>query len=99
MEAALTNKRQFSQPPRELLEQWVEEADQKLTTLEACQHVAQKASEWGFATALCPDPNSLKQRALRGLERIKNLGVVSTWVGKDVFQVIEEALESLPDNT
>lgn len=64
----------------------------------AYNYIAYKASEWAFNTATSPDPNSIKQQALRGLERIQNIDVVSVWIGRDVFDVIRTALSRLPDN-
>lgn len=85
-------------PPQELLERWIEESKRKPTLQSAYGHIANKASEWGFVVAMEPDPNSLKQRALRGLDRIQSIDVVSVWVGKDVFDLIRTALGRLPDN-
>lgn len=95
----MTAKREFCPPPQELLERWVEESKTKPTIQAAYNYIAYKASEWSYNIATNPDPNSLKQQALRGLERIKNIDVVSVWIGKDVFDVIKRALDKLPDNT
>lgn len=98
LEAILNSKREFCPPPQELLDRWMEESKTKPTMQSACNHIAYKASEWGFNVATSPDPNSVKQQALRGLDRIQNIDVVSVWIGKDVFDVIRTALNRLPDN-
>lgn len=97
MEATLTKEREFVPPPEELLERWIEDSKSKPTLQSAYNYIAYKASEWGFNAALQPDPSSLKQRALRGLERIQGIDVVSVWVGRDVFDTIREALGRIPD--
>lgn len=93
----MTNKREFTPPPQELLERWIEQSKTKPTAYAAYSYIAYKASEWAHNTALHPDPNSLKQQALRGLERIQRIDVVSVWIGKDVFDVIKQALDKVPD--
>lgn len=93
----MTTKRQFTPPPQELLERWVEESKSRATINAAYNYIAYKASEWAHNAALDPDPNSLKQQALRGLERIQRIDVVSVWIGKDVFDVIRQALDRVPD--
>jgi hypothetical protein len=97
LEAVLTTKRQFTPPPKELVERWVEESKSKPTIHAAYGYITYKAAEWAHNAALDPDPNSLKQQALRGLERIQNIDVVSVWTGRDVFDVIRQALDRLPD--
>lgn len=92
-------KREFTPPPQELIERWIEDSKKKPTISAAYNYLAFKASEWAHNTALSPDPNSLKQQAMRGLERIQRIDVISVWIGKDVFDVIKEALDRLPDNT
>lgn len=94
----MTKKREFCPPPQELLERWIEESKTKPTIQAAYNYVAYKASEWTFNAVTDPDPNSLKQQALRGLERIRNIDVVSVWIGRDVFETIKMALMKLPDN-
>lgn len=94
----MATKREFCPPPQELLERWIEESNSKPTLNSAYNYIAYKSSEWAFNVATSPDPNSLKQQALRGLERIQNIDVVSVWIGKDVFETIRTALERLPDN-
>ena len=94
----MTNEKEFISPPAELMERWVEESKTKPTMQSALRYVAYKAAQWGFDAAREPDPSSLRQRALRGLERIQSIDVVSVWVGKDVFDVIRTALSKVPDN-
>lgn len=93
----MNNSREFTPPPQELIERWVEESKTKPTVFAAYNYLAYKASEWAHNAALDPDPNSLKQRALHGLQRIQSIDVVSVWIGKDVFDVIKQALDRLPD--
>lgn len=94
----MTNEKEFIPPPVELMERWAEESKSKPTMQSAFGYVAYKAAQWGFNAAREPDPSSLKQRALRGLERIQSIDVVSVWVGKDAFDVIRTALGKVPDN-
>ena len=94
----MTIKREFCPPPAELMERWAEESKSKPTMQSAFNYVAYKAAQWAFDAAREPDPSSLKQRALRGLERVQSIDVVSVWVGKDVFDVIRTALDKVPDN-
>lgn len=93
----MTTKREFCPPPQELIDRWTDESKLKPTLQSACNYIAYKASEWGYNAAMNPDPNSLKQQALRGLERIQRIDVVSVWIGKDVFDVIRQALDRVPD--
>jgi len=93
----LTNQKEFLPPPVELIERWVEESKTKPTIQSAYNHIAFKSAEWGFSRALEPDPSSLKAKALRGLDRIQKIDVVSVWVGRDVFDTIREGLNRLPN--
>ena len=97
LEAILTNQREFCPPPQELLERWIEESKTKPTMQAAYNYIAYKSSEWTFNHATQPDPNSLKQQALRGLNRIQAIDVVSVWVGRDIFDTIRLALDKIPD--
>lgn len=90
-------EKRFTPPPQELIERWVEDSKRKPTLQSAYNYIAFKSSEWGFNLAKEPDPASLKARALRGLDRIQKIDVVSVWVGKDVFDTIKEALHKLPE--
>lgn len=94
----MSDQREFTPPPKELIERWIDSSKSKPTAESAFNYVAYKAAEWGFGAALEPDPSSLKQRAIKGLQRIEQIDVVSVWVGKDVFDVIRTALKRLPDN-
>ena len=93
----MTSEKQFLPPPQELIERWVEDSKRKPTLISAYNYIAYKSAEWGFNAAKEPDPASLKARALRGLDRIQSIDVVSVWVGKDVFETIKEALSRLPE--
>lgn len=93
----MSSTREFCPPPQELLERWIEESKGKPTLQAGYNYIAYKASEWAFNHATQPDPNSLKQQALRGLNRIQGIDVVSVWVGKDVFDTIRLALGKIPD--
>jgi hypothetical protein len=90
--------RKFSPPPEELMYRWMEESRSRPTPEAASNYIAYKASEWGFNDALSPDPNSLKSKALRYLDRIEQLEVVSIWIGKEAITMIREALNSIPNN-
>lgn len=94
----MSDPKTFTPPPVELIERWSLESEDKPTKQAAFNYIAYKASEWGFNAANEPDPSSLKQRALRGLEKVQSIDVVSVWVGKDVFDVIRAALNKVPDN-
>jgi hypothetical protein len=93
----LATEKQFTPPPQELIERWVDDSKSKPTLVSAHNYIAYKSAEWGFNSAKGLDPASLKARALRGLDRIQGIDVVSVWVGKDVFDTIKEALYKLPD--
>lgn len=94
----MTNSRAFVSPPAELIERWVEESKSKPTIQAAYNYMAFKAAEWGFNSAIQPDPSSLKYRALKALDKIQALEVVSIWLGKDSFVTIRQALEKLPNH-
>jgi hypothetical protein len=94
----LTIEKNFVPPPVELIERWIFESNTKPSMQSAFNYVAHKAAEWGFNVAMEPDPSSLKQQALKGLERIQRIDVVSVWIGRDVFDVIRSALNKLPNN-
>lgn len=88
----------FMPPPEELIHRWSTESGTKPTMQSAFNYVAYKAAEWGFNEALCPDPNSLKLRALRALSKVESLEVVSIWIGTDALKTIRKAIESLPSH-
>lgn len=93
----MTDQRLFVPPPAELRERWIADSKTKPTLDAAHSYLIYKAAEWGFRTAMEPDPTSLKSKALKALDKIQGLEVVSVWLGKDSFNVIRQALEKLPN--
>lgn len=94
----MSSAKKFNPPPKELIERWVIDSKTKPTIESAFNYIAYKSSEWGFNNAMEPDPDSIKSKALRSLDRIQSIDVVSVWIGKDALNVIREALHKLPNN-